>query len=49
MVEAGTKEEPHRETFGQMGRRHRGGFVGEERWFFCRSDPDREKADQGGD
>lgn len=48
MVEARTKEETHRETFGQTGKRRRGGVVGEKRCFFC-SDPDREKADQGGD
>lgn len=49
MVEGGTKEEPHREIFGHTGKRHRGVFVGEERWLFCRSNPDREKAGGGGD
>lgn len=42
MAEAGTKAEPHRETFGQMGRRQGGRFLGEQRCFSRRNDPDRE-------
>lgn len=48
MAEAGAKAEPHGETFGQMGKRQGGGFLGEQRCFSRRNDPDREtKASTG--
>lgn len=43
------KRSPIEKPLGRWKRDTEGGFVGEERWVSCRTDPDRDKDAQGGD
>lgn len=43
------KRSPTEKPLGRWKRDTGRGVVGEERWVFCRSNPDRDKADQDGD